>query len=121
MGRITGWASGQQWKLRTADGVLSTEGGDAADPEVLDDSNTIIEADTSGANAEFVLPAPSSRNLDARVTFVIATAGNDIVVQSVAGAEIIGGSQTLSGAVGSSISFTSNGSDSWIVVSSSSL
>ena len=121
MGRITGWAAGAQYKLRTADGVLGTVGGTAADPEVLDDSNTIIQADTSGANAEFVLPAPSSRNLDARITFVISTAGNDIVVQSVAGAEILGGSQTLTGALGSSISFTSNGSDAWIVVSESSL
>ena len=115
MGRITGWASGQQWKLRTADGVLSTEGGDNANPEQLDDSKTIIQVDTTAANSVFTLPDPSSRNLDGPITFVRVAGANSIVVNG----DFVGGvfPVTLNGPVGSAVSFISNGTDAWIVVS----
>lgn len=116
MGRITGWAAGAQYKLRTADGVLSTEGGDAANPEELDDSKTIIQVDATAAVAVFALPDPSSRNLDGPITFVRAAGANTIQVGS---NDFVGGVTPveLNGAVGSAVSFISNGTDAWIVVS----
>ena len=120
MGRLSGWASGQQWKMRTADGVLTGVGSGALTPRFLEDGVTIVQADgdTAGIVTVWVLPIASSLNLDAPITFV-RTAGMDgITVSAPTVSPIVGGSVNISTTVGDSVTFVSNGVDAWYLVAS---
>lgn len=120
MGRLSGWASGKQWKLRTADGVLTGAGSDDAfSPRLVGNTATIIQADgdTGGSPTYWALPQASNLNLDSSVTFV-RTAGADDINISAPLSNIVGGPVSISGTAGDSVTLVSNGVDAWYLVAS---
>lgn len=121
MGRISGWAAGKQWKLRTQNGVrdLVGAGSGAANTIALNNQATIVRVDATPAEAELELPLVGSGNLDTTFSIVRQSGANDILVRARATNSIVGapGGITLAGAVGSAVTFISDGQSSWVVES----
>ena len=77
-GRLIGWASSEQYKMRTSDGVLETSGGTSVDPVRVSDTQSIVLADASAVPSFIFLPPPSNQNKSATVT-VARQAGADAI------------------------------------------
>lgn len=80
-GRLIGWASSEQYKMRISDGVSEASGGTLLSPILLLDKQSLVLVDASAAEAFLQLPPPSNQNKSATLTIARQAGANTISVR----------------------------------------